>query len=57
MDKKTPADRTKRPPREPAPERKRGWNPADDIYGTDGHPVDADLDLDKGKYSKPPPKP
>jgi hypothetical protein len=57
MDKKqTPADRTKRQPRDPSPERKHSWNPADDIYGNDGHAVDTDLDLDKGKYSEPPPK-
>jgi hypothetical protein len=57
--KQTPADRnggrTKRQPRDPSPDR-RGWNPADDIYGNDQRPVDADLDLEKGKYSKPPPK-
>ena len=57
MPDKTPSDRTKRQPRDPSPERKRGWNPADDIYGDTGKPVDTDLDLDKGKYSKPPPKP
>ena len=54
MEKKPPTDRTK--PRDPAPAKKPGWNPADDIYGNDGHPVDADLDLDKGKFSEPPPK-
>ena len=49
-------DRTKRQPRDPSPERKRGWNPVDDIYGDKQRPVDADLDLD-GKFSKHPPKP
>lgn len=48
-------DRTKRRPRDPSPDRRRGWNPADDLYG-DGkqRPVDADLDLDGEKYSKRP---
>jgi len=55
MEKKTKSDRTKRNPRDPGPDRKRGWNPADDLYGNEQRPVDADLDLD-GKYSEPPPK-
>jgi hypothetical protein len=57
--KQTPEDRvgrTKRNPRDPSPEReqekKRGWNPADDIFGE--KVVDKDLDLDGGKYSTPP---
>jgi len=41
---------------EPAPERDPAWNPADDLYGEVHRPVDADLDLDDGKFSKPPPK-
>ena len=59
--KQTPADRagprTKRQPRDPSPDRKRGWNPADDIFGDKQRPVDADMDLEDGKYSKRPPKP
>ncbi len=55
-DKKTPTDRTKRQPRDPSPDRKPGFNPADDIYGKDGHAVDADLDLGKGKFGEPPPE-
>lgn len=59
--KQTPADRaggrTKRQPRDPSRDRKRrGWNPGDDLYGDDQRPVDADLDLEDGKYSKRPPK-
>lgn len=56
-DKKTPSDRTKRQPRDPSPDRKRGWNPADDLYGNKERPVDSDMDLDKGKFSDPPKKP
>ncbi|HTL36301.1 MAG TPA: hypothetical protein VL326_24380 [Kofleriaceae bacterium] len=59
--KQTPNDRrgsrTRRNPRDPAAERKeqrRGWNPADDIFGE--KIVDKDLDLDRGKYSTPPPR-
>jgi hypothetical protein len=57
--KQTPADeagaRTKRQRREPSPEPgRRGWNPADDLYGDSRKPVDADLDFD-GKFSRPPP--
>lgn len=61
--KQTPGDRvgrTKRKPRDPSPEReeqsrqRRGWNPADDIFGE--KIVDKDLDLDRGKYSTPPPR-
>ena len=58
--KQTPADqagdRTQRQPRDPGPDRKPDWTPADDIYGDGSKPVDADLDLDKGKHSDPPPK-
>ncbi|HUS31844.1 MAG TPA: hypothetical protein VMZ53_25260 [Kofleriaceae bacterium] len=58
--KQTPGDRVgrKRKPRDPSPEReeevRRGWNPADDIFGE--KTVDKDLDLDRGKYSTPPPR-
>lgn len=61
--KQTPADRvgdrTKRQPRDPSPDRpRRGWNPADDIYGDDRRrAVDADLDFARGRYAKRPPKP
>ncbi|MDQ3365046.1 MAG: hypothetical protein M3680_06430 [Myxococcota bacterium] len=56
--KQTPADRTKRQPRDPGPDRKRsGWSPSDDLYGDGRKTVDADLDLDEGSYSKPRPKP
>ena len=51
-DKKGP-DRTHRKPRDPAPER-RGWNPADDLYGK--KVVDEDLDLGGGEFSTPPPR-
>ena len=62
--KQTPADRKGPGPRRaPAPEREpdtdASWRPADDVVGdaSSRHPVDTDLDLDKGAYSTPPPKP
>ena len=53
MEKKPKTDRTKRQPRDPGATRKRGWNPADDVYGDKSQKaVDTDLDLD-GKYETP----
>jgi hypothetical protein len=49
--------RTKHNPRDPSPERERSsWEPLDDLYGDSDGAVDEEMELDTGKYERPPPK-
>ena len=54
--------RTKRQPRDPAPDRagtsrkRAGWAPSDDLFEDSDGVVDRELEFDTNKYSVPPPR-
>lgn len=50
--KSSQADRTKRNPRDPSPERDKSWRPTDENFEDSDGTVDSEMEVDTDKYDR-----